>query len=133
LLAGIGLCTALLTACFLGMVGLVSGAAGGLVARLPLYVLGGSVSFVGVMLVVDHSYEDGPVVLARAAGAALTTFVVALLGAEGVVYAVAQPESVVASHLFVYLLSAAIIASGLGYWGVQNWADVRTVVGEGHL
>jgi hypothetical protein len=133
LLTGIGVCTALLTASFLGMVALAAGAATGLVARMPLYVLGSSVSFVGVLLAVDDRHRDGSVVLARASGAAVTTFVLGVLGAEGVVYALTSPEAVVASHLFVYLLSAAIIASGLGYWGVQHWGEVRSVVGDRHL
>jgi hypothetical protein len=55
------------------------------------------------------------------------------LGVEGVLYAWTHPGRVVASHLFVYLLSAAIIASGLGYWGVRNWHDVHDVVGYSRL
>lgn len=133
LVAGIGTATVLLTASFLGMVGVVSGTALGLVARLPLYVLGSSVSFVGVLLLVDDRHADGTLVLARAAGAGVVTFLLTTLGAEGVVYALSYPEAVVASHLFVYLLSAAIIASGLGYWGMRNWNEVRTVVGRGQL
>lgn len=132
LVAGIGVCTALLTASFLGMVGLASGSAVGLVARMPLYVFGGSVSFVGALLVADDP-EDGAVVLARAAGAAIVTFALAVLSAEGVVYALTEPGAVVASHLFVYLLSAAVIASGLGYWGVRHWDGVRTAVGAREL
>ena len=130
LVAGIGVCTALLTASFLGMVGLASGSASGFVARMPLYVLGSSVSFVVVLLAVDDRTGDGSVVLARATGAALVTFVLSVLAAEGVVYALTEPGAVVASHLFVYLLSAAIIASGLGYWGTRHWQEVRTAVGD---
>lgn len=132
LVAGIGVCTVLLTASFLGVVGLVSGEAVGFLARLPLYVLGGSVSFVGVLLTVDD-YRDGTVVLVEAAGAGLVTFALVMLGAEGVVYALTSPGSVVASHLFAYLLSAAIIASGLGYWGVRHWQGVRDVFGDGRI
>jgi hypothetical protein len=133
LLAGIGVCTALLTASFLGMVGLVSGNAVGVPTRLPLYVLGGSIAFVGALFALEGDSRDGSVVLGRAAIAALATFVLAVLGAEGVVYALAEPDAVVASHLFVYLLSAAIIASGLGYWAVQHWQDVRTAVADPRL
>ena len=39
----------------------------------------------------------------------------------------------VASHLFVYLLSAAVIASGLGYWAARNRRDVRDLAGSDHL
>lgn len=133
LVAGIGACTALLTASFLGMVGLASGDAVGVLARMPLYVLGSSVAFVGVLLAVDDYNQDGQLVLVQAAVAGVGTFVLGILGGEGVLYAMTNPEAVVASHLFLYLLSAAIIASGLGYWGMEHWRDVRHGVESGHL
>lgn len=133
LVAGIATCTALLTAAFVGVVGLASGSSGGVVARLPLYVLASSVAFVGTLLVVDHVRTDGLTVLGRAVAAGVVTFVLVALGAEGVVYALTSPESVVASHLFAYLFSAAIIASGLGYWGLHNWREVRGLVADGRL
>jgi hypothetical protein len=133
LVAGIGVCTVLLTASFVGIVGLVSGAVEGLVGRLPLYVLTSSVAFVAVLVAADQRYRRGPRVLGRAVTAALVTFVVVSLGSEGIIYAVTGPEAVVASHLFVYLLSAAIIASGLGYWVVRHWQDLRALVDDGRL
>lgn len=133
LVAGIGACTALLTASFLGMVGLASGDAVGVLARMPLYVLGSSVAFVGVLLAVDDYNQDGRLVLVQAAVAGVGAFVLGVLGAEGVLYAMTNPEAVVASHLFLYLLSAAIIASGLGYWGMEHWRDVRFGFDDGHL
>jgi hypothetical protein len=125
LVAGIATYTLLLTAAFLGVVGLVSGEAAGLLARMPMYVLASSISFIAVLLIVDGRHRNGIAVLGRAVAAALATFVLVTLGAEGAMFALTRPGSVVASHLFVYLLSAAIIASGLGYWGVRNWHDVR--------
>jgi hypothetical protein len=120
----IAACTVVLTAAFLGVVGLVSGRAVGIVTRLPLYVFAGAVAFVAVLLVTSHARHHGQTVLARAAVAGLSGFVLFGLGAEGLLYAVTSPETVVVSHVFIYLVSAAIIASGLGYWGVRNWHDV---------
>ena len=131
LVAGVGVWTALLTASLLGVVGLVSGTVVGLFARLPLYVLGGSVSFVVVLFVLNRGTRDVRATLARAVGAALATVVLGLLGAEGVVYALADPGSAVLSHLFVYLLSAAIIASGMGYWVACNRREVRNLARTG--
>lgn len=125
-------CTLALTATFVGVVGLVSGKAGGVVARFPLYVLAGAVVFVGALLVLEQSRHDGRTVLAGAALVGAVGFVLASLGTEGIVYALTYPDDVVASHLFVYLLSAAIIASGLGYWSVRNWRGVSRAT-KAHL
>lgn len=123
----------LLTASFVGVVGLVSGSASGVVGRLPLYVLVSSVAFVAALLVADQRYRRGPAVLGRAVAAGLGTFAVASLGSEGVLYAVTNPEAVVTTHLFVYLLSAAIIASGLGYWALRHREDLRGLADRGRL
>jgi len=133
LVAGVGVWTALLTASLLGVVGLVSGTVVGLFARLPLYVLGGSVSFVVVLFVLNRGTRDVRATLARAVGAALATVVLGLLGAEGVVYALTDPGSAVLSHLFVYLLSTALVVAGLGCWSVRNWDGGFGTVGDDHL
>jgi hypothetical protein len=133
LVAGIGVCTVLLTASFVGIVGLVSGAVEGLVGRLPLYVLTSSVAFVAVLVAADQRYRRGPRVLGRAVTAARGTVGGGARGWGGVREAGAAPAAVVAARLFVYLLSAAIIASGLGYWVVRHWQDLRALVDDGRL
>lgn len=124
----IGVCTVALTATFLGIVGLASGTVGGTVDRLPLYVLAGAVVFVGTLLVEDHAGQRGHKVLGLAVVASLAGFTLTALGAEGIIYALKYPGDVVASHLFVYLLSAAIIASGLAYWSVENWREATALL-----
>lgn len=124
----IGLCTVALTAAFIGVLALVSGETDGVVGRLPLYVLASAVVFVATLLVADGGGTGGVTALVRAAVAGVGGFVLLALGVEGIIHAVMNPGAVVASHLFVYLLSAAIIASGLGYWSVRNWRDVSAVV-----
>lgn len=133
LLGVVGACTAVLTATFVGIVGVASGNATAIVSRLPLYVLAGAVVFVTVLLVFEHSRLDGRAVLGRAVGTSLSGFVLVSLGTEGVIYAVTNPELVVASHLFAYLLAAAIIASGLGYWVVRNWRELSRLLGTSGL
>lgn len=124
----IGLCTVTLTAAFVGVLAIVSGETAGAVGRLPLYVLASAVVFVATLLAADETGTEGVTALVRAAVAGVSGFVLLALGVEGIIYAVTNPDAVVASHLFVYLLSAAIIASGLGYWSVRNWRDVSAVV-----
>jgi hypothetical protein len=133
LVAAIAGCTLVLTAVFVGVVALASGQTAGLVGRLPLYVLATAVAFLAVLLAADHARTHGMTVLARAAGVAVVCFVTVSLGTEGVVYAVRYPETVVGSHLFVYLLSAAVIASGLGYWAARNRRDVRELASSDYL
>ena len=120
--------TLALTAAFLGIVGIASGNAGGLVGRLPLYVLAGSVGFVAALLAAEHSQYYGREALVTAAAVGIVGFVMIGLGTEGVIYGLTYPEAVVASHLSAYLLSAAMITSGLGYWTVRNWRDVTAAV-----
>jgi hypothetical protein len=127
----IGLCTVALTAAFVGVLALVSDETAGVVGRLPLYVLASAVVFVATLLRADETGTDGVTALMRAAVAGVGGFVLLALGVEGIIHAVTNPDAVVASHLFVYLLSAAIIASGLGYWSVRNWRDVSAVVSTG--
>ncbi|MFB6117432.1 hypothetical protein [Halosegnis sp.] len=124
----IGLCTVALTAAFVGVIGLASGATGGVVGRLPLYVLASAVAFVATLLAAEDRRGGGVTTLIRAGVVGAVGFVLLGLGTEGVIYAVTNPDAVVASHLFVYLLSAAIIASGLGYWAVQNRGLVRALI-----
>lgn len=117
----IGICTAVLTATFLGVVALASGEVSGFVERFPLYVLASSVAFVAAVLVLEHAHYPGSEVLGYATGIGVGGFVVIALGIEGVTYAATSPEQVVASHLFVYLVSAAVFASGIAYWTARNW------------
>lgn len=124
----IALCTVALTAAFVGVLAIVSGETAGAVGRLPLYVLASAVVFVATLLAADETGTEGLTALVRAAVAGVGGFVLLALGVEGIIYAVTNPDAVVASHLFVYLLSAAIIASGLGYWSVRNWRDVTAAV-----
>lgn len=133
LVAAIGVCTVALTTAFVGIMAVASGNATGILGRLPVYVLVSSIAFVGVLLTVDGRYQAGTAGLVQAAAAGVGEFVLLLLATEGVLHAVRNPEAVVASHLFVYLLSAAVIASGLGYWAVRNWQEVRGVVGDAPL
>jgi len=126
-------CTVVLTAVFLGAVALVAGRADGFVARLPLYVLASAVAFIAVLLVADHARTHGTAVLGRAAGVATVGFATVSLGAEGVVDALRYTDTVVMSHLFVYLLSAAVVVAGVGYWAARNYRDVRKMAASDSL
>lgn len=117
----VGVCTAVLTAAFVGVVALVSGQAAGVESRLQFYILAGAVAFVGSLIVLEESRHQGKTVILGAVGTGIVGLVLVGLGSEGVQYAMAEPETVLSSSLLVYLVAAALIASGLGYWSVRNW------------
>ncbi|MFC7197108.1 hypothetical protein ACFQL4_24765 [Halosimplex aquaticum] len=96
-------------------------------------MLAGSVGFVAALLAAEHSEYYGREALVTATCVGIVGFVMIGLGTEGVVYGLTNPDAVVASHLSAYLLSAAMIASGLGYWTVRNWRDVTRVMNKSGL
>jgi len=120
----VGSCTVALTAAFVGVVALLNGNAAGALSRLQFYVLAGAVVFVAGLVVFEESRHRGERGLAAAVGVGVTGFLQVGLGTEGILYVLANPETVASSDLFVYLVAAALIASGLGYWSVRNWQTV---------
>lgn len=117
--------TAALTASFIGLVALASGEATGTVARLPGYVLSMAIVFLGAIILFEESDYGGRQTIRVAAAGALTTLFVVTLGVEGVLFALENPDAVVRSQLFAYLLSAGLMGTGFGYWGWCNWESVR--------
>jgi len=119
-----------LTASFLGIVGLASGGVGGTAARLPLYVTATAVVFVTGVLLFEGTRHRGKRSLAASVLLALATLFVVGLGGEGVVYAAANPGIVLEVQLLGYLVSAALLGTGLGYWLWRHWEALR-VAGVG--
>jgi len=116
--------TLVLTASFLGIVGLVTGQVTGLDTRLPFYVPAMAVAFVGAVFVFDGEFRDGLRILQSAVLGAVVVFVLALFGGEGIAYAARNPGRVVASDLLFYILAAGLIGTGLGYWALEHWREV---------
>lgn len=119
-----------LTASFVGIVALASGAVSGTEARLPLYVTAAAVVFVASILLFEGTRHRGKRALGAAALLALATLFVGGLGGEGVVYAAANPGVVLEVQLLGYLVSAAMLGTGLGYWLWRHWEALR-VAGVG--
>lgn len=121
----VAISTMVLTAGFVGFVGLVTGAITGTVARLPLYVLSMAVAFVTAVIYYEESGQFHIRSLRSATGVALVALLLVGFGSEGVVYALTTPSDVLGTRLFAYLLSAGLIGSGFGYWGWRNWRSLR--------
>ena len=112
-----------LTLAFFGLIALATGSADELSGRVPFYVLAAAVTFAGALIGLDRRNWDGRDLLYFAVGLAVVAFVLFTLGLEGVVFAINYPGESLGSRRFLYLLSAAMVATGLGYWFVSHWAE----------
>ena len=125
LAAMVGLSTVALTASFVGLVALATGSVTGTLSRIPLYLLVTAAVFVAGVVLFEESRHDGRRALVAATLVAAATLFVVGFGGEGVVYALEDPEEVIRSQLFGYVVSAALIGTGIGYWGWRNWERLR--------
>lgn len=121
-------CTAALTLAFVGVVSLATGDATNVGGRVPFYVLGTALAFVGAILVVDGPRRDGRAVLAVAGAVAGATFVLLSLGAEGLRYTVVHPENVLVTSSGLYLVAAGLIGTGVGYWALSHRHELARIV-----
>ncbi|MFB9825689.1 hypothetical protein [Halobaculum roseum] len=122
--------TAVLTAAFVGILGLLRGSVTDTGSRLPLYTLAFAVTFVAAIYLFSRYGADARTVLFSGLGFGAVAFVLFGLGAEGVVYAVRSPAAVFGSHLVIYFLSAGMIVTGVGFWLVTHW---RELIGDPFL
>ncbi|GAB7095075.1 hypothetical protein JCM30237_22280 [Halolamina litorea] len=128
-LARLGLLVAVstlsLTASFVGVVALASGEVQDTGSRLPLYVTATAVVFVAGVVLFEGTRHRGRRALVGSVLSALATLFVAALGGEGLVYTLANPEAVFEVQLLGYLVSAALLGTGVGYWLWRNWEMLR--------
>lgn len=119
----ISLVTILLTAGLIGVVGLLSGGVTGLGGRIPYYVLATAIAFLVSLIKLDDESLEGTSILIATSGLSIASGVLFGLAVEGIRYGVLFPGRLVASHLIVYFLSAALICTGLGMWSVHHWRE----------
>ena len=122
-LALIGVSTFVLTASFVGILALFSGTATAIGNRVPFYLIVMGLAFVGTILLLEEHGTEGRVIIVTAAVTSAVTFVGTTLTAEGVLYAARFPEQVFVSRLVYYFIAAALIGTGIGYWGVNHWRE----------
>jgi len=120
---GVAVLTVLLTCAFLGVLAFVSGADPDVGSRLPYYVLAMAVVFVAAVFRLDNRERGARAVLSSVAAVAVAAFVLVLLATEGVIYAVTDPDEIVASQVLVYFVAAALICTGVGVWGLRHWRE----------
>lgn len=124
--------TLALSMSFFGIIALLSGDAVGLVDRLPLYVFALAATFVGALVAFEDVHADGQTILQAAGATGGANFLLVALASEGLVYALRYPAQVVSSQVFFYVVSAGMIATGLGFW-VANHYDEVDLAGKNRL
>lgn len=123
--------TIILTASFIGLVALANGVTLDTGSRLPFYVLGMAMVFVAAMFQLDSRRRDGMRVMAATVGIAILSFVIVTLAGEGIYFAYHNPGQILAQHLVVYFVAAALICTGLAFWTLRHWREFTGTSGWG--
>jgi hypothetical protein len=115
--------TVVVTIAFVGLLALVTGHTEGLKSRFPFYVVALSVAFTTLVLTLERFLSDGRNILLTAVVLSITIAIVVALDVEGIRYAVANPDELVASQLLLYLVAAGCLCTGLVYWSIHHWRE----------
>lgn len=120
--------TVALTAGYFGILALIREEAIGIGDRLPVYALVTAVVFVTMILSLERRRSvRGVTILSTATATALASSVLIFLAGEGIAYTIRFPQRVFDISLIIYLLAAALITTGIGYWILRHWREfVRT-------
>lgn len=117
--------TLVLSASFFGVVAIATGEAGGALDRLPYFLLAAAAAFVAALVLLEEWRLDGETVLRVAASVAIAAFLLVGLSIEGIGFVLSHPEAVMSSQLFVYVLSAGMMATGLGFWTARHYRELK--------
>lgn len=119
----IGVSTFVLTSAFLGVLSLMTGGVIEVGTRLPFYLVVAGAVFVGTVVLLEEHGAEAEVILVTAVVTGVLALAAVSLGVEGVVFAVNNPERVFVSQLVLYFIAAALIGTGLAYWGINHWRE----------
>lgn len=122
--------TLLLTASFIGFLAAISGQLGDVEARAPWYLIGAALTFVGTIVLLEVNDVSGRTIIVTAVVVAVAAFGLLALGVEGFIFAVHNPGAESLPRLVLYFFSAALVATGLGYWGLKHWREFTGGAGQ---
>lgn len=125
--------TVFLTASFMGILAFVSGAEMNVSGRLPWYLVIGAATFVGSIVLLEQAESEGYTIIVTTIVTSVAMFILTLLAVEGVIFMSRYPEMVVNSQTILYLVSAAMVGVGLGYWGFNHWREFTRNPSQGQL
>lgn len=120
--------TLVLTFAFFGLLAFASTEPSGIGGRVPYYVFGAAVTFAAALIGLDRRARDGKNLLVVAAAFAFVAFVFVTLGIEGIAYAFRRPSEALAVQKVLYVIAAALVSTGLGYWGINHWRELARKV-----
>lgn len=124
LVVGVAILSLVLTASFVGLLGLLSTEVSlDVGSRLPAYVLFMGVVFVAGVVHLDSPDREGVRVLVAVSAISFLAFVLALLATEGVVYTMRRPDQVIRSQLILNIGAAGLICTGVVIWVLHHWRE----------
>ncbi|WP_226012125.1 hypothetical protein [Halomicrobium salinisoli] len=120
---GVIVLSVLLTASFVGLLGLISSAPLDVGSRLPAYVLVMGIVFVVGIVRLDTPERDGATVLVAVAGLSVLALVLTGLATEGAFYTALRPDQVITSQLILYFGAAGLVCTGVVIWALHHWRE----------
>lgn len=116
-------CTILLTGSFVGFLAAIAGELQNFDSRVPWYLVVGALVFVGTIILLEINDADGRTIIVTAGVFGTLAFLLVSLGIEGYVYTYYNPDEILDERLILYFLSASLVATGVGYWGLRHWRE----------
>lgn len=119
-------CTFILTASFVGFLATIDGRIDGSESRVAWYFVFSAALFVGTIVLLELNHADGKTIIVSAIVTGVLSFILTFFSIEGVIFAFAYPDEVFVSQLVIYFFAAALVATGIGYWGLRHWREFTT-------
>jgi hypothetical protein len=121
--AVISACTLLLTSSFVGFIAAIDGELANFGNRVPWYIVVAAVTFVATIVLLELNDADGKTIIVSATFTGVMSYFLTFFGVEGFLFALENPQEVIVSRLIIYFFAAALVATGLGYWGLRHWRE----------
>lgn len=118
----IALSTFVIASSMLGAFAILTASAPGFGGRVPYYVLGGAAVFTAVVVLLEMRIDDGLTIITTGLAVAAVGLLAIGLGTEGLLFGYRTPTRML-SNLFVYLLAAGLISTGVIFWAVRHWRE----------
>lgn len=115
--------TIFITTAFIGVLAILADDTTGIVSRVPWYAIVGAGGFAVSIFLLERQDSTGGLIFVTAVVVGLLAGVVVGLSIEGVIFTILYPTRVLISDLVLYLVAAALIGTGVGYWGLRHWRE----------
>lgn len=114
--------TLVLASAMLGGLALLTATAPAIESRVPFYLLGGAGVFTALIIWLERQIDDGLTIITVSIAVGVVGTITIALGVEGLLLGYRDPDRML-SHLFVYLLAAGLISTGVIFWAVRHWRE----------